>query len=118
MLDIKCYKFCHLTRLNTPGEHVFEEPRKLINSIPDTEFVELEGIGEYTQCCGRNPVELPELSLHTGINRIKDAQTVKADTIMTACSFCDWNLDRAAKSLDSDIKSLDITVMLANAVGL
>lgn len=48
-------------------------------------------------------MELPELSLHTGINRIKDAQAVKADTIITACSFCEWNLDRAAKSLDSDI---------------
>ena len=33
-------------------------------------------------------------------------------------SACDWNLDRAAKSLDSDIKSLDVTVMLANYVGI
>ncbi len=109
---------CHLTRLNTPGEHVFDAPRKLINSIPGIKFVELEGIGEYTQCCGRNPVELPELSLHTGVNRIKDAQAAQADTIVTACSFCDWNLDRAAKSVDSDINALDVIVMLADSVGV
>jgi Fe-S oxidoreductase len=109
---------CHLTRLNTPGEHVFDAPRKLINSIPDIEFVELEGVGEYTQCCGRNPVELPELSLHTGINRIKDAQAVQANTLVTACSFCDWNLDRAAKDCDAGIDVLDVTVMLADSVGV
>ncbi len=108
---------CHLTRLGAPGAPVFDDPRKLINSIPDAEFVEMEGNGEYTQCCGRNPVELPELSLHTGINRIKDAQAVGADTIVTGCSFCDWNLDRAAKSVDSDIKVVDISMLLAE-VGL
>ena len=74
------------------------------------------GIGEYTQCCGRNPVELPELSLRTGINRIKDAQAVGADTIITGCSFCDWSLSRAAKDANADVKTLDITVLLANAV--
>ncbi len=107
---------CHLTRLGTPGAPVFEEPRKIINSIPGIEFVEMEGNGEYTQCCGRNPVELPELSLHTGINRIKDAQAVGADTIVTACSFCDWSLSRASKTLDSDIKTLDLSVLLARAM--
>jgi len=107
---------CHLTRLGTPGAPVFEEPRKIINSIPGVEFVELEGNGEYTQCCGRNPVELPELSLHTGLNRIKDAQAVGADTIVTSCSFCDWSLDRAAKGLDSEIKPIDITQLLAETV--
>ena len=106
---------CHLTRLGAPGAPVFEAPRKLINSIPGVEFVEMEGNGEYTQCCGRNPVELPELSLHTGINRIKDAHAVGANTIITGCSFCDWNLARAAKSLDEKMKTLDITVLLANA---
>ena len=103
---------CHLTRLGTPGEPVFDQPRKIINSIPGVEFVELEGNGEYTQCCGRNPVELPELSLLTGANRIKDAQAVGAETIVTSCSFCDWSLDRAVKDIESEIKPIDITLLL------
>lgn len=107
---------CHLTRLNTPGEHVFEAPRKLINSIPGIEFVEMEGVGEYTQCCGRNPVELPELSLHAGANRIKDAQAAGADTIITGCSFCLWSLSEGAKSMGTDIKLLDITSLLAKCL--
>jgi len=109
---------CHLTRLNTPGEHVFEAPRKLINSIPGIEFVEMEGVGEYTQCCGRNPVELPELSLHTGANRIKDAQTAGADTIITGCSFCLWSLSDAAKTIGAEIELLDVTTLLAKCLGL
>ena len=109
---------CHLTRVNSPEISILEEPRKVIQSIPGVAFAEMEGTGMFTQCCGRNPYELPELSLNTGINRIKDAQAAGADTIVTSCSFCDWSLGRAAKGLDAEIKVLDITKLLSQALDL
>ena len=109
---------CHLTRVNSPEISILEEPRKVIQSIPGVAFAEMEGSGMFTQCCGRNPYELPELSLNTGINRIKDAQAVGADTIVTSCSFCDWSLGRAAKGLDAEIKVLDITRLLSQTLDL
>ena len=109
---------CHLTRVNSPEISILEEPRKVIQSIPGVAFAEMEGSGMFTQCCGRNPYELPELSLNTGINRIKDAQAAGADTIVTSCSFCDWSLGRAAKGLDAEIKVLDITKLLSQALDL
>jgi heterodisulfide reductase subunit D len=109
---------CHLTRVNSPGISILEEPRKVIQSIPDVAFAEMEGTGMFTQCCGRNPYELPELSLNTGANRINDAQSAGADTIVTSCSFCDWSLGRAAKGVDAEIKVLDITGLLSQALDL
>lgn len=106
---------CHLARL---GSRVIKEPRQVIASIPDIDLVEMEGSGKDTQCCGRYPVELPELSMLTGTNRIKDAEAIGADTIVTACSFCDWNLNRAAKSVQSEIKVVDITQLMCQALGL
>lgn len=106
---------CHLSRL---GSKVIKQPRAIIQSIPGIELVEMEGSGKDTQCCGRYPVELPELSMLTGTNRIKDAQAVGADIIVTACSFCDWNLNRAAKNLNSGTKVMDITQLLAQSIEL
>lgn len=106
---------CHLARL---GAKIIKEPRQLLASLPGTELVEMEGNGKDTQCCGRFPVELPELSLLTGVNRVKDAQAAGATTIVTGCSFCHWNLNRAARSLGTDTKVLDITQLMAQALGL
>ena len=90
----------------------------MIQSIPGISFAEMEGNGMFTQCCGRNPYELPELSLHTGLNRIKDAQAAGADTLVTSCAFCNWSLGRAAKSLGTDMQVMDVTTLLNQAMGL
>jgi heterodisulfide reductase subunit D len=109
---------CHLTRVNAPEVSLFEEPRRVIQSIPGVSLVEMEGNGMFTQCCGRNPYELPELSLHTGLNRIRDARAAGADTIVTSCAFCDWSLGRAARNSDTDMRVMDVTTLLAEATGL
>ncbi len=106
---------CHLARL---GGKVIKEPRAVIKSIPGVELVEMEGSGKDTQCCGRYPVELPELSMLTGTNRIGDAQAVDASIVVTACSFCDWNLNRAAKSAGAEIRVTDIVELVAKSIGL
>ena len=109
---------CHIARLGAAWSAGTEEPRKLINSIPGVEFAEMEGNRGDTQCCGRYVAELPELSLFTGINRVKDARTIGAETIVTACSFCKWNLERAAKDMGDAAKVMDITQLVAQSLGL
>ncbi len=106
---------CHLVRM---GGKVIKEPRMLLQSIPGLELVEVEGNGKDTQCCGHFPVELPELSLFTGINRLKDAQAAGAGTIVTACSFCEWNLKRAQKTENMEMNVIDIVELMARSLGL
>lgn len=109
---------CNMTRNDVSEGTNVPEPRKIINSIPGVEFVEMEGNGMYTWCCGRNPVETPDLALNSATRRLEDADAVGADTIVTSCSFCDWSISKAIKSTRSDKKSTDITVLLAESLGL
>ena len=106
---------CHIARL---GGKVIKEPRATISSIPGIELVEMEGNKKDTQCCGRYPVELPELSMLTGKNRITDAQVIGADTIVTACSFCNWNLNRAGRSAETETNVVDITELLVQSLDI
>lgn len=104
---------CHLARL---GGRVVGEPRRILSAVPGAELVEMDGSGKDTQCCGRFPVELPELSLHAAVNRVEDARAVGASTLVTACSFCHWNLTRAARSIDARIKVMDIARLVARSI--
>jgi len=105
---------CQLSRVGK----VFDEPRKVIESIPGINFVEMEGNKEYTVCCGHYPVELPETTLKAGTDRIKDAQAVGATTMVTACSFCKWSFNNSTKKLGAETKVKDITELVAEAMGL
>jgi len=103
---------CQLSRVGK----IFEEPRKVIKSIPGINLVEMEGNKEYTVCCGHYPVELPQTTLQAGTDRIKDAKATGASTMVTACSFCKWSFNNAAKKLDSELKVKDITELVAEAM--
>lgn len=105
---------CQLTKVG----NVCDQPREIIEGIPGIEFVEMvQGNREYTMCCGHYPVELPELSMATALDRVRDAQAVGAKTIITACSFCKWNLRRASGKVDPEIGVMDIVEAVAQSIG-
>ncbi|MFO8101412.1 MAG: (Fe-S)-binding protein [Dehalococcoidia bacterium] len=106
---------CHLVRM---GVKKYDEPRAVIQSIPGIDYVEMEANKRQTWCCGRNPVEQPELSMTTGQYRIQDARAVGAETILTACSFCNWSLKRAARSMNADVKVVSLDQVMAESMGL
>jgi heterodisulfide reductase subunit D len=104
---------CQLAKVG----NVCDQPREIIESIPGIEFVEMyQGNREYTMCCGRYPFELPELSTATALDRVRDAQAVGAKTIITACSFCKWNLHRASGKIDPEIRVVDIVEVVAQSM--
>ncbi|MCL2757574.1 MAG: (Fe-S)-binding protein, partial [Coriobacteriia bacterium] len=79
---------CFLARGN--GKAVTSEPREVLQAIPGTEWVEMEGFGKYTYCCGR-PITAPasrETYEKTGLDRVGDALAVEAKTIVTGCANC------------------------------
>jgi heterodisulfide reductase subunit D len=105
---------CQLSRIGK----VCDQPRKVIESIPGIRLVEMEGNKEYTVCCGHYPVELPQTTLQSGTNRVKDAQAAGATTMVTGCSFCKWSFNHAARKLGAETKVKDITELVAEAMGL
>ena len=106
---------CFLAR----GANVIDEPRSVLKAIPGaTEWVEMEGFGKYTYCCGR-PITAsgsPEVYLQTGQDRVRDGLDVDAKTIVTGCINCKQSLGSAAKKMGVDIKVRDITEVVAEVV--
>ncbi len=106
---------CHL------GRHlrVFDEPRKVIQAVPETELVEMECSREWSWCCGLGSgvtkAVHPEFSKWSAGERIKEAKGV-ADILVTACARCISNLEPVAKK--NDLKAVDLPVFVADAMGL
>jgi len=104
---------CHL------GRHagIYDAPREVLRAIPEVDLVELPRTRQNSMCCGAGggvKSGFQELAVAIGTDRIKEAEEVRADCLVSACPFCLMNLRDAAKMLKSNIKVYDILELLAN----
>jgi Fe-S oxidoreductase len=106
------------------GRHsqLFEEPRKLIQSIPGITLVEIENNRQDSDCCGmgggRMWMEPPQGLLSSQAiaeRRVLQALATGAEILLTACPFCNITLNDAVKSLEKEetIKVMDITELIS-----
>ena len=94
---------CHL------GRHcgVYEEPRQVINMIPDVDFREMEYNRQFSHCCGGGGgvrSAYPEESMKIADTRVGEADF--ADMIITTCPFCVNNLEAGKGDKDIEVKDL------------
>ena len=101
---------------------VFEEPRKILTSIPGLEFAEMERSRQRSLCCegggGRMWAEGGTEGTRNGEIRIKEAVALGAKVIATACPFCLLTLEDAVKISGStdQIAVRDISELVAEAI--
>lgn len=81
---------CHL------GRHMeeYDAPREILNRI--AELKEMERSRENSRCCGAGGgvrSAFPETTEKIAEMRLKDAEEVKTNTIVTTCPFCILNLE-------------------------
>jgi len=65
----------------------------------------------YSYCCGAGggvKSAFSNIALEISQERIKEAEQTKAEYLATACPFCLINLKDAAKSMNSNLKIVDI----------
>ena len=98
---------------------IYEEPRKVITSIPGVELVEMPRNRRWAWCCGAGRgVTLraePEFSLSVAEERLVEAKET-ADTLVTACPLCVDNLSRSASKLKVDINITSLPELVAEAM--
>ncbi|MHA1262343.1 MAG: (Fe-S)-binding protein [Candidatus Freyarchaeota archaeon] len=102
---------CHL------GRHlgVYDAPRKILNSIPGVNLVEMERIREYSWCCGAGSgvkAALPDFALWTAQERLEEAKATGAQTLVSCCPFCKRNFADAIKSSGTEIRMVDLVEYL------
>jgi len=108
---------CYLGRYN----RIFEEPRKVLNSIPGLKFIEMPANREDSLCCGGGGGHMwfdwPRRPRPSEV-RVKQALEVGANVIAVACPFCLSMLEDAVKTLgyEDRIQVKDISELICEAM--
>ncbi|MBW2085866.1 MAG: (Fe-S)-binding protein [Deltaproteobacteria bacterium] len=91
----------------------YEEPRALLNMIPDLALKEMENSRHSAICCGNNSfINCDAYSKQIQIERLKEAKATRADLLVTACPKCMIHLTCAMRdpvqrgSLSMEIRDL------------
>jgi Fe-S oxidoreductase len=98
---------------------VYDDPREILRAIPGIELREMERIKEAAWCCGAGGgarEAYPEFSRATANERLEEAQTTGASTIVTACGWCERNFTDAMAAGGAKLKVLDIVDLAAMAL--
>ncbi len=101
---------------------VFDEPRRLLKSIPGVELLEFDRSRERSLCCegggGKMWVESEAQGERLAETRIKDARELGADIVAVACPFCVLTLEDALKGLgyEEEMRVAEIMELLGEFV--
>jgi len=99
---------------------VYDEPRKVIESIPSVKLVEFERSKQRSLCCegggGRMWVDIPGERLAEG--RVREAVEAGAEILAVACPFCLLTFEDAVKTtgLEGKLQVLDIAEIVSQAI--
>jgi Fe-S oxidoreductase len=98
---------------------IYDAPREVLKSIPGLKLIEMERIREYSWCCGAGggcSETFPEFSAWTASERITEALSTGADTLVTACPWCESNFSSAVDENGKNIKVMDIIDLVQQAI--
>jgi Fe-S oxidoreductase len=101
---------CFLGKQN----HIFDEPRAILEAIPGVKLVEMDRSRERSLCCegggGRMWAEGTNLEERLAFQRVQEAAETGAEILAVACPFCLLTLEDAVKvqGLDEQLQVMDI----------
>jgi len=106
---------CHL------GRHcgIYEEPRKILEKIPNIKMVEMEWVKDKSFCCGAGAglkALAGDLAMSIARRRLDDALGKGAEVIVSACPFCKHNLLDAANKYNLKIEVKDMAEIVAERI--
>jgi Fe-S oxidoreductase len=99
---------------------IYDEPRKVIESVPGVKLLEFDRSRARSVCCegggGRMWVDIPGPRLAE--TRVKDAVEAGAEILAVACPYCMLTFEDAVKTtgVEGKIQIMDIAEILALAL--
>lgn len=101
---------CFLGKQN----HIYDEPRMILEAVPGVKLVEMDRNRERSLCCegggGRMWVEGTNLEERLAFQRVEEAAETGANILAVSCPFCLLTLEDAVKvrGLDERLRVMDI----------
>jgi heterodisulfide reductase subunit D len=109
---------CHL------GRHagIYEQPRKVIASIPGIKLVEMERNRSSAFCCGSGIGSVrathPKMALQITHSRVDEAMATGAEVVTSACPMCVEQLELSGKKRKMNLEFINLPELVARAMGL
>jgi Fe-S oxidoreductase len=109
---------CYLGRHNG----VYEEPRRILRSIPGLNLREMSRSRDRSFCCGGGDVmlwhEIEQEEVRMASYRLKMAHDAGANVVVTACPFCFIHFEDAIKTdgLEGEMKVIDLMELLISTL--
>ena len=105
---------CYLGRKN----ETYDSPRKVLQTIPGVELLEMKKTRQEAYCCGGGGTglfyELPNIKMNQ--TRVDHAKAIGADHIIVACPICYQMLEDGVKSKNYKIEVTDVAGLLLESV--
>jgi Fe-S oxidoreductase len=98
---------------------VYEAPREILKGIPGIEFAEMTRNEENAFCCGGGggvPSAFPDFALWIATERLDEAKSMGAETIISCCPFCQSNFEKAIDVSKGNIHYHDLTELVVKAL--
>jgi Fe-S oxidoreductase len=98
---------------------VYAAPRRILQSIPGLELVEMIRSEENAFCCGGGggvPAVFPEFAQWTAAERLSEVASTGADSVISCCPFCQSSFESAIGSAKSKIGYHDLTELVIKAI--
>jgi len=98
---------------------VYEEPRKVLESVPDLKLNEMDENRSDALCCGGGGggMYVEAEGERPSHRRVSQAEEAGASVMATACPFCVLNFEDGVKTVGSSIKIMDVAEIVASRIG-
>jgi len=107
---------CHLGRHN----QVYDQPRRVLQSVPGVKLVEMPRHRAFSSCCGMGgglKTVSPEIQHKMAEARVREAESIGAGAIVTPCQTCYLGLLNGVKAAgDSGMKILHLNELLVRSL--
>jgi len=114
-ITVTWHDSCHMGRVSK----IYEEPRQLIQSIPNVNFVEMPYNRDDAHCCGSvlTLLKEPLIAAEIGKVRLDEAVEVGAQKVLAACPCCEFQLRVSREAKQVDVEVVDLARFAAERLG-
>jgi len=106
---------CHMGRVSG----VYDEPREIINAIPNVDLVEMDNIRDEAHCCGSviTLIKDPPVAAVIGKKRLDEAIENGAERVLALCPCCEFQFRVTADKEKLPIDISDLANFACQALG-
>ncbi len=106
---------CHMGRVS----QIYEEPRELLQALPDVDYVEMPYNREEAHCCGSvvTLIKEPAVAADIGKERLDEAVEAGAEKVVAACPCCEFQFRVTKDKKQLDVEIVDLARFCSERLG-